>query len=155
MRVILYKRHKAGCPHADDKAYRRCDCSVWLEYNVDGKQTRKSAKTSTWSVAAELAAHIEKTHLDAQLGRGPGLAKAKSVAEAIALFLNSKQGEDLAPNTIYKHKLTLSRFQKFCDEAGVVFIKDVTLAHLTTWRASWPFHSPLVKRSWQERIKAF
>jgi integrase/recombinase XerD len=128
---------------------------VWLEYNVDGKQTRKSAKTSTWSVAAELAAHIEKTHLDAELGRGPGLAKAKSVAEAIALFLNSKQGEDLAPNTIYKHKLTLSRFQKFCDEAGVVFIKDVTLAHLTTWRASWPFQSPLVKRSWQERIKAF
>lgn len=35
------------------------------------------------------------------------------------------------------------------------FVKDITLAHLTTWRASWPFKSPLVKRSWQERTKSF
>jgi len=45
MHVILYKRHKQSCPHKADKTYRRCRCSVWLEYNVNGIQTRKSAKT--------------------------------------------------------------------------------------------------------------
>ena len=28
-------------------------------------------------------------------------------------------------------------------------------AHLTTWRAAWPFESPLAKRNNQERVKPF
>src|SRR5215471_6277479 len=130
MHVILYKRHKQSCPHKDNKTYRRCRCSVWLEYNINGIQTRKSAKTFSWDIAQDKA-------------------------RAIALFMDSKRGEDLAENTLYKHTLTLSRLQDFCDKQGVFFVKDITLAHLTTWRASWPFKSPLVKRSWQERTKAF
>jgi integrase/recombinase XerD len=155
MRVILYKRHKTGCAHADDKNYRRCDCSVWMEWNDNGKQTRKSAKTRSWSNAERIAADIEKKHLDAQLGVGPSPAEAKSVEQAIALFHDSKRGEDLSPNTLYKHRHTLKRLQDFCDSKGIFFVKDITLAHLTTWRATWPFKSPLVKRSWQERTKAF
>lgn len=155
MQVILYKRHKQSCPQKDDKTYRRCRCSVWMEHNYKGVQTRKSTKTANWETAQAKARAIEQTYLDAELGRGPAPAKAKSVEEAVRIFQDSKRGEDLAENTLYKHKLTLKRFQDYCDEAGVFFIKDVTLAHLTTWRASWPFKSPLVKRSWQERIKAF
>lgn len=93
--------------------------------------------------------------MDAQLGVGPAPAEAKSVEQAIALFLDSKRGEDLSPNTLYKHNHTLKRLQDFCDRAEILYVKDITLAHLTTWRASWPFKSPLVKRSWQERTKAF
>ncbi len=73
MHVILYKRHKANCPHRDDKIYRRCRCSVWMEYNVDGVQTRKSAKTFSWDTAGDKARAIEQAHLDAELGRGPAL----------------------------------------------------------------------------------
>jgi integrase/recombinase XerD len=155
MHVILYKRHKQSCPHKTDKTYRRCRCSVWLEYNVNGIQSRKSAKTFSWETAQEKADAIAKTYLDAELGRGPAPAEAKSVEQAIALFMDSKQGEDLSPNTLYKHTHTLKRLQDFCDKQGIFFVKDITLAHLTTWRASWPFRSPLVKRSWQERVKAF
>jgi len=128
---------------------------VWLEYNINGIQTRKSAKTFSWDIAQDKARAIEQAHLDAELGRGPAPAQAKTVEQAIALFMDSKRGEDLAENTLYKHTLTLSRLQDFCDKQGVFFVKDITLAHLTTWRASWPFKSPLVKRSWQERTKAF
>src|SRR5271166_3835316 len=155
MHVILYKRHKADCKHSDDKTYKRCLCSVWMEWNLNGTQTRKSAKTPSWDTAQQKARAIEQTHMDAELGRGPAPGKAKSVEQAIALFLDSKRGEDLAANTLYKHKLTLARLQTFCDAENIFFVKDITLAHLTTWRASWPFNSPLVKRSWQERVKAF
>jgi len=93
--------------------------------------------------------------LDADLGNAPAPGAAKSVEQAIALFMDSKRGEDLSENTLYKHTLTLKRLQEFCDKEGVFFVKDISLSHLTTWRASWPFKSPLVKRSWQERIKAF
>ncbi len=155
MHVILYKRHKANCPHRDDKTYRRCRCSVWMEWNIDGKQTRKSGKTFSWDTAEDKARAIEKAHLDADLGRGAAPAEAKTVEQAIALFMDSKRGEDLAANTLYKHTLTLNRLQAFCDTAGIFFVKDITLAHLTTWRATWPFESPLAKRNNQERVKSF
>ncbi len=155
MRVLLYKRHKESCPHKNNPAYRRCGCAIWLQWNYNGEQTRKSAKTLNWETAEQKARHKEQEFLDAELGRGPAPAKAKTVEQAIALFMDSKRGEDLAANTLYKHTLTLNRLQTFCDTEGVFFVKDITLSHLTTWRASWPFNSPLVKRSWQERIKAF
>ena len=78
MQVILYKRHKAACPHKDDKTYRRCRCSVWMEYNVKGVQNRKSAKTFSWDTAQDKARAIEKTYLDAELGRGPAPSSATS-----------------------------------------------------------------------------
>lgn len=109
MHVILYKRHKASCPHKDDKTYRRCRCSVWLEWNRNGKQTRKSAKTFTWETAQAKARAIEQAHLDAELGRSPAPTEAKRVDDAIKLFMDSKRGEDLAENTLYKHTLTLNR----------------------------------------------
>jgi integrase/recombinase XerD len=155
MHVILYKRHKASCQHQADKNYRRCRCSVWFEWNKDGKQTRKSAKTFSWETAQEKARAIERAHLDAELGRGPAPGEAKRVDEAIALFMDSKRGEDLAENTLYKHTLTLNRLQAFCDQEGIYFVKDITLAHLTTWRATWAFESPLAKRNNQERVKSF
>src|SRR3974377_401345 len=155
MHVILYKRHHADCSRRGDKNYRRCRCSVWMEWNVAGKQNRKSAKTASWEVAQAKARAIEQAHLDAELGRGPAPSEAKRVDEAIKLFTDSKRGEDLATNTLYKHTLTLNRLQAFCEVEGIFFVKDITLAHLTTWRASWPFESPLAKRNNQERVKSF
>jgi len=126
-----------------------------MEWNVGGKQTRKSAKTQSWETAQLKARAIEQTHLDAEIGRGPTPGKAKRVDEAIALFMDSKRGEDLAANTLYKHTLTLNRLQSFCEAEGIFFVKDITLAHLTTWRAAWSFESPLAKRNNQERVKSF
>ena len=77
------------------------------------------------------------------------------MAEAIALFMDSKRGEDLAANTLGKYVLTLNRLQAFCDGEGLLFAKDITLSHLTTWRAHWTFESPLAKRNNQERVKSF
>ena len=155
MHVILYKRHKANCKHRGDKHYKRCGCSVWMEYNVNGEQNRESTKTANWDTATELAHAIEKTYLDAKLGRGPAPAEAKTVEQAVALFMDSKRGEDLAENTLYKHTLTLKRLQDFCDKEGIFFVKDITLSHLASWRAAWTFESPLAKRNNQERVKSF
>ena len=155
MHVILYKRHKASCPHKANKHHHRCFCPVWMEYNVNVVQTRKSTKTVNWDTSQDKARAIEKTYLDAELGRGPAPPEAKTVEQAIALFMDSKRGEDLSPNTLYKHTLTLKRLQNFCERAGVFFVQNITLSHLTSWRAAWPFESPLAKRNNQERVKSF
>ena len=67
---------------------------------------------------ADKARAIEKMHLDAELGLGPAPAEAKTAEQAIQLFMDSKRGEDLSPNTLYKHTLTLKRLQDFCDAGG-------------------------------------
>lgn len=161
MHVILYKRHREDCRYKkqgdkqDKNESRRCLCSVWMEWNANGKQTRLSAKTNSWEIAKQKARTEEQKHLDAELGRAPAPGKALSVEDAIKRFTESKRGEDLAENTLYKHKLTLDRLQDFCSKEGISFAKDITLAHLTTWRAAWPFESPLAKRNNQERVKSF
>src|SRR5450631_838767 len=155
MRVLLYKRHKESCPHKNNPAFRRCGCAIWLQWNHNGEQTRKSAKTLNWETAEQKARHKEQEYLDAELGRGPAPAKAKSLEQAIQLFMDSKRGEDLASDTLYKHTLTLNRLQTFCDTEGIFFAKDITLSHLTSWRAVWPFESPLAKRNNQKRVKSF
>jgi hypothetical protein len=43
----------------------------------------------------------------------------RSLPAEVALYLDSKRGEDLAANTLYKHKLTLSRLETFCDAEGL------------------------------------
>src|ERR1700678_2234281 len=118
MHVILYKRHKAKCPFRKDKASRRCDCSIWMEWNRDGKQTRVSAKTQSWEFAQQRAQHIEQQHLNGAMGL-VSPTTAGTVAEAIKVFMDSKRGEDLAANTLYKHTLTLNRLQSFCDEQQI------------------------------------
>ena len=130
MRVLIYKRHKASCSHGDDPAYRRCGCAIWLQWNHNGEQTRKSAKTLNWEIAEQRARHKEQEFLDADLGKAPAPGAAKRVDEAIALFMDSKRGEDLAANTLYKHTLTLNRLQVFCDTEGVFFAKDLSLIHI-------------------------
>ena len=155
MHVILYKRHSTDCDHKADKTYKRCRCAVWMEWNVNGKQSRKSAKTFSWETAQEKARRIEKQYLDAELGKAPMPGAAKRVDEAIALFLDNKRGEDLSGNTLYKYKLTLDRLQTFCDAESIWHAKDITLAHLTSWRAKWTYDSPLAKRNNQARVKSF
>jgi integrase/recombinase XerD len=77
------------------------------------------------------------------------------LSHAIELFMNSKRGEHLAKSTLYKHTLTLNRLKRFCDVERVILLKDITLTHLTTWRAKWGYESPLAKRNNQDRVKSF
>lgn len=78
---------------------------------------------------------LEQRHHDAEIGEEPAAAKAKSVAEAIKPFMDSKRGEDLVGNTLYKHRLTLNRLQDYGGRQGVFFVKDITRSHVTSWRA--------------------
>jgi integrase/recombinase XerD len=128
---------------------------VWLEWNVNGKQIRKTAKTRSWEIGQQKARKIEEQHLSAELGEAPAPEAAKRVEDAIKLFLESKRGEDLSANTLYKYKLTLDRLEELCDGEGIWHAKDIKLHHLTSWRAKWTYDSPLAKRNNQARVKSF
>src|ERR1039458_3414542 len=53
--VIVFVRHKPDCKYKDDRYSRRCGCRKSLYIYENGKPTFKSAKTSSWEKAEELA----------------------------------------------------------------------------------------------------
>jgi len=74
---------------------------------------------------------------------------------SLHFFLNNKRGEHLSPDSIYRHEYITGLLLDFCTQRNVYFIKDVTLAHLTEWRANWTLKSPQARRSRQEKVKNF
>jgi hypothetical protein len=156
MRVILYKRHKQNCSHKRDKSYRRCECSVWLELNHNGKQHRESSKTSDWEEAGEKAHELKARFADKRQTNAPEPGEQGiTVEEATAKFLRSKQGENLSDKTLYNHAKDGKRLVEFCKTNGVTRLTDITFDLLTEYRASWDklYDSPLVKRNTQGRLK--
>lgn len=147
--VIIYKRHNETCDHKDDRTYRRCDCKVWLQTNVSGVQKRWSAKTDSWDAAQRQARALE---VRSENGT-PSPTAAKTVAQAVDLFLDNKRGENLAADSLYRHEHITKQLLEFCNRRGILFIKDVTLDVLTSWRGEWTVKAPQARRSMQEKLR--
>jgi integrase/recombinase XerD len=170
-RIKCYRRHVQACTHKDDKTYRRCTCPVWLEANIVGYiwnttsnawakaqtqeslQSRWSSKAHSWREAEHIACDLEQKLDDIVQGRS--LPDQKTVKEATDTFLSAKRGEGLSPDTVYRHEYVTSLLLDFCERQGVLFIKDLTLAHLTTWQSDWSVKAPQARRSRQEKVKNF
>lgn len=63
------------------------------------------------------------------------------------LFLDNKRGEHCTEDTLYRHKYITDLLLAFCERERIVYIKDVTLAHLTSWRTEWTLKAPEARRS--------
>ena len=151
MTVTVYKRHSADCEHKADRNYKRCDCAVWLSYRRDGRQVLESAKTRSW---AEGQTKAEKK-AQSEAGVTPSATAAKTVAGAIALFLENKRGENLAADSIYRHEHITADLLAFCNRQGILFVKDITISHLGSWRGEWKVQAPQARRSRQEKVRNF
>jgi integrase/recombinase XerD len=143
---------KAACDHKDARTWKRCNCAVWLGYTRDGKQVQKSAKTRSWADGQRKAELLMQQFDD---GTAPSATSAKTVAQAIDLFLANKRGENLASDSLYRHEHITADLLKFCNHEGIFFVKDITLHHLTTWRGQWTVKAPQARRSRQEKVRNF
>ena len=83
MEITVYKRHSNDCEHKADRAYRRCNCRMMLEWSFDGKRTRQSAKTRSWEKAEQKArALMQDAHLRA-IGQPVKCSEAVSLDAAV------------------------------------------------------------------------
>jgi hypothetical protein len=54
MTVTVYARHSSQCSKSKEKnagQWKRCKCPLWLQWNTNGNQFKKSAKTRSWDIA--------------------------------------------------------------------------------------------------------
>ncbi len=154
--IEIFVRHAAACEHGDDERWKRCRCRKHLRWTWHGTQYRQSAKTRSWDGAERAKRALELKYESAQLGQ-PKSDEPASIEEAVQAFLEDKRGGGAARSTLAKYKLTLSRFQEFCDRRNLRFMREVRLEHLSAWRAEWAsyYQSNFALRTNQERIRHF
>lgn len=135
--ITIYVRHAADCPHADDETWKRRNCPKHLRWTWQGKQMRRRAKTRSWAGAERAKRTLEMQYESAVADKLAQNDEPVTIEQAVAAFLADKTGAQTADNTISKYKLTLSRLQGFCTAEGLFFVPEITLEHLSTWRATW------------------
>ncbi len=118
---------------------------------------RRSAKTRSWSGAERAKRALEMQYETALADKPPKDDAPVTIEQSIASFLADKTGAKTADNTISKYKLTLSRLQDFCVGEGLFFVREITLEHLSTWRATWNryYSTNFALRNNQSRVRAF
>ena len=155
--ITIYVRHAADCPHAEEETWKRCNCRKHLRWTWEGKQLRRSAKTRSWAAAERAKRALEMQYETALAGEPAKDDEPVTIEQAVAAFLADKTGAQAADNTISKYKLTLSRLQAFSTAQGLFFVREITLEHLSTWRATWSryYGSSFALRNNQSRLRAF
>jgi integrase/recombinase XerD len=156
MTITPYRRHSASCPHKSKRGYKGCRCPMWLELWDKGKSMRKSARTRSWEQGQKIARAEEQRYEQAALGEKPKPV-AVTVEEAATSFVDTKKGEGLDKDTLQKHRRMTALLLDYCHRKNLLFIRELTLPHLTAHRAEWDknLKSKLSRRNNQGRLKEF
>ena len=119
-----------------------------------GKQQRRKAGTRSWTEAEE-----QKRRLEDQLaGRTPQVDPAEKrtpIDEAVRLFMAAKKNDGLEPPSLVKLQKSVHRVQAFAEGAGLLFLDDINLTHVSTWPWTNYFKTTHALRNNQSRVKSF
>lgn len=130
----------------------------WLYINENGKRRQVSAGTRSWDRAQDKARELEKDGeaLDAAKLETRGVKQELVTAEkAIEEYLDDKRQQNCEPSTVYKlESIFRKQFLSFLRDKGLVYLTEITLAHLEEFRRQWK-DGPLSRKKKQERILGF
>ncbi|PYX61075.1 MAG: hypothetical protein DMG76_00480 [Acidobacteria bacterium] len=154
--VVIFVRHAATCPHFEDEAYPRCDCSKWLRWSRAGRQHRQASGTRSWRAAEEKAAQLQE-RLNA--GESPATSAAvvqPTIATLAETFLMRKRSEGVTATTERKVKHHIKLFCEFMDARGRIFPADISVTDAVEFKASWSnWRSSVTRQKGQQNIRGF
>jgi integrase len=138
----------------------------WIRYSGDiclcgykhkGRQHRIPTGSKYLEGAARFRRELEAKYEAAESNKPVEQNQPVTVEQAIASFLADKMGGQKSKQTIAKYSLTLKRLLAFCTSRNVLFIRQITLQHLSEWRAQWDkiYSSVFALRNEQSRVRAF
>src|SRR5579872_4162829 len=119
----LYRRHRKECEgdHAEDsrsgefeegrRGWKKCACLIHISGTLGGKFNRKQTGKSDWDEAKALVASWETADSwDGKVAPPPAEPVPVSaparvpIADAIKVFLNNREGTNIAHPTLRKYK---------------------------------------------------
>jgi integrase len=178
--VRVFVRHARDCKHRTKGGdFRGCNCPKSLlvyEGAGSGKNKMISAKTRSWEKAEEEAQKHRDTidPVKQELKRLRAAKERESVliAKAVALYIANmvrRLGDngtvelirsllghvDPETNNVTKNGHLFNWLDRQPLATRPMFIADITIVHLTEWRASWKYGSDLTARQRWGMVKGF
>jgi integrase len=142
MSLRIYRRHRKECEggHPVDafsgefeegrRGWKKCACLIHVSGTLGGKFNRKQTGRSDWDEAKALVASWEDA--DAWDGRpAPPLAPPKegaarfSIADAVAVFMSVREGDEIAPATLRKYRTFTKQLLAFAASRGYVMLDQL------------------------------
>jgi len=158
--ITIFVRHSKSCPYAGDETSKRCRCPKHLRWSSEGKQYRRSAKSTSWTDAETAKRKIEAGY--EQVGKPEADKKEnrpKSIDEARKLFLMDRRGQGLNEVVLKKYSRELLRFQTFMGTNDKYLVSQITGEDCTTYRGTWnkiyKYKSSTTRTNVQGRLISF
>jgi integrase len=130
--LTIYRRHRKSCSHrTEGRAYRRCQCPIWVDGILAGKEIRESLKLRDWQRAQEKVRDWEAE------GKLAGATEPVTIKQAWEKYQEDAKARKLTESSIYKYELLSRQMQEFSERVGHRFLFELTVEVLTTFRATW------------------
>jgi integrase len=135
--LLLYKLHTPKCPVHQSRIPRKnrrfffdCECPIYIKGRTPSGDLvpRQSTKFSDLKKAEALRDSL-LVQVKGDQTTGP------AVSECIEKYLVSRE-QDLDPRTLSQHKLALDRLKRYLEAQGVLYIRDMTVDHLETFKTA-------------------
>src|SRR5260370_29215822 len=107
--ITIFVRHNEDCKYKGDEFAKRCDCRKHVRWSAKGKQHRRKAGTRSWAEAEQ----VKRDLGDELAGKTPAPETAKTIPEAVEVFLATKRTEGAVPATIKKYTRDTARLVAF------------------------------------------
>jgi integrase/recombinase XerD len=148
--LTIYRRHRKNCKQrTKGRKYRHCQCPIWIDGLLGGKELRESLKLRDWQRAQDLIREWE-----AEDRRIVQQEHQVTIKDAHAKFTADAEARKLNDATLYKYRLLFRQLDSFAETYKVQFLNQLDLDTLATFRATWT-EGPRTSLKKLERLRAF
>jgi integrase/recombinase XerD len=148
--LTIYRRHRKSCKHqAKGRKHRHCQCPIWVDGFLSGREIRESLKVRDWQRAQEVVRNWEAEDRRTQRQQMRVL-----IVDAHKKFTADAEARKLNQATLYKYRLLFRHLDKFAEIYKLECLDQLDLDTLATFRASWT-EGPRTSLKKLERLRAF
>ena len=148
--LTIYRRHRKDCKQrAKGRKYRHCQCPIWVDGALGGKEMRESLKLRDWQRAQDLIREWE-----AENRRTVQQEHHVTIKDAHTKFIADAEARKLNDATLNKYRLLFRQLDAFAETYKLQFLKQLDLDALATFRGTWT-QGPRTSLKKLERLRAF
>jgi len=148
--LTIYRRHRKDCKQrAKGRKHRHCQCPIWVDGALGGKEMRESLKLRDWQRAQEMIREWE-----AEDRRTRQQEQQIKIKDAHEKFIADAEARKLNDSTLYKYRLLFRQLDGFAETYKLQFLTQLDLDTLATFRATWT-EGPCTSLKKLERLRAF
>jgi integrase/recombinase XerD len=146
--LTIWRRHEQYCPHQHKgRDYQKCRCPLWMDWRVSGKRIRRALGIRDWQVAQQRAREMEAAGLTS--GGAP-----VTIEDALGKFIADATARGLRTATLRKYDLLKRNLTAFCQDRGLVFLRQLDLDKVRDFRNSWKLSARTAVKT-LERLRSF